>query len=557
MQLAEFAHLELQQQVLRITQELQQYGTTREAAHVQKMHAADIALQQSQSRMLFYEKRTTEITQKITALKHSRSQNMIQDDVIKLGTQYEKYREIYQKLVSQKNILLPKVEDYNHSLKKLTEHHIAYCPTCEQTLEYTKKEQLCSAQKRNLSKSQHQLKRLHKLLPLLKQIIIAMHGTLETSKEVQHIKNQEAHLALELSDITAEYQKENSVLQKALEEKESLTLEQKNLFTQDAQYQELFRQLTVVKNQLSASPAISAEHKKKLIEEIKVSRAERELSPENLTALLHQIKKVVHVTIKHIKELKLEQRKLSEKITALHQKLVKPDTLENSLQTLRAEAQSLTQELNHISQDIGSYKEQLSRLELQEEEFARLSLNIKEFSYEHELYQSIAQAVGKDGIQALLIEQALPEIEQEANSLLEKLTDGQAHLFIESLRDLKSGKTKETLDIHISDATGIRSYELFSGGEAFRIDFALRIALSKLLARRAGTSLQTLIIDEGFGSQDEEGLAHIMDALYKIQDDFAKIIVVSHLPYMKDQFPVHFIISKTAQGSYIKVIEQG
>ncbi len=145
--------------------------------------------------------------------------------------------------------------------------------------------------------------------------------------------------------------------------------------------------------------------------------------------------------------------------------------------------------------------------------------------------------MGKDGIQALLIEQALPEIEQEANALLEKLTDGQAHLFIESLRDLKSGKSKETLDIHISDATGIRSYELFSGGEAFRIDFALRIALSNFLARRAGTALQTLIIDEGFGSQDEEGLAHIMEAIYKIQDDFAKIIIVSHLPYMKDHVP--------------------
>ncbi|MEX0672271.1 MAG: SbcC/MukB-like Walker B domain-containing protein, partial [Candidatus Babeliales bacterium] len=107
------------------------------------------------------------------------------------------------------------------------------------------------------------------------------------------------------------------------------------------------------------------------------------------------------------------------------------------------------------------------------------------------------------------------------------------------------------------DAVGIRPYEMFSGGEAFRIDFALRIAISKLLARRAGTSLQTLIIDEGFGSQDEEGLSHIMDALYKIQDDFSKIIIVSHLPSMKNQFPVHFIVEKGAQGSSVTICEQG
>jgi DNA repair protein SbcC/Rad50 len=172
-------------------------------------------------------------------------------------------------------------------------------------------------------------------------------------------------------------------------------------------------------------------------------------------------------------------------------------------------------------------------------------------------YQAIATAVSKDGIQALIIEHALPEIEHETNILLGQLTDNQAQIIIESLRDLKKGGTKETLDIKISDAAGIRPYELFSGGEAFRIDFALRLAISKLLAHRAGTSLQTLIIDEGFGSQDEEGLSHIMDALYKIQNNFSKIIIVSHLASMKDQFPVHFFIEKGSQGSSVRVIEQG
>ncbi len=141
--------------------------------------------------------------------------------------------------------------------------------------------------------------------------------------------------------------------------------------------------------------------------------------------------------------------------------------------------------------------------------------------------------------------------------MLTRLTDNQASLSIESLRDLKKGGTRETLDINISDAQGIRPYELFSGGEAFRIDFALRIALSKLLARRAGTSLQTLIIDEGFGSQDDEGLTRMMDALYTIQDDFEKVIIVSHLDTMKEQFPVHFYIQKEPNGSKVTVIEHG
>lgn len=172
-------------------------------------------------------------------------------------------------------------------------------------------------------------------------------------------------------------------------------------------------------------------------------------------------------------------------------------------------------------------------------------------------YQAIAKALGKEGIQALLIEEALPEIEQEANKLLARLTNNQTQIFIESLRDLKKGGNKETLDIKIADNLGIRPYEMFSGGEAFRIDFALRIAISKLVARHAGTTLQTIFIDEGFGSQDEEGLQLIMDSIYKIQNDFAKVIIVSHLPSLKEQFPVQFLIQKKASGTQVTVIEQG
>ena len=67
---------------------------------------------------------------------------------------------------------------------------------------------------------------------------------------------------------------------------------------------------------------------------------------------------------------------------------------------------------------------------------------------------------GKDGIQAFLIEQAIPEIEQEANFLLSRLTDNKSQVFIESLRDLKKGGVRESLDIHIADASGIRPYEM-------------------------------------------------------------------------------------------------
>ncbi len=219
--------------------------------------------------------------------------------------------------------------------------------------------------------------------------------------------------------------------------------------------------------------------------------------------------------------------------------------------------QLLQTEQKELLVNKGSLQQKQQKIVALESEHSALEKTLQSLKQELSDYQEIAKALGKDGIQALLIEQAIPEIEYETNQILARLTNNQTQIFIESLRDLKKGGSKETLDIKISDSFGLRDYEMFSGGEAFRIDFALRIGISKLLARRAGTTLQTIFIDEGFGSQDEEGLQLIMDNIYKIQDDFAKIIIVSHLPEMKEQFPVQFIIEKKRCGSTVAVVHQG
>jgi exonuclease SbcC len=127
---------------------------------------------------------------------------------------------------------------------------------------------------------------------------------------------------------------------------------------------------------------------------------------------------------------------------------------------------------------------------------------------------------------------------------------------LESQRAKKTKKdeVEETLDIKISDELGTRNYEMYSGGEAFRINFALRIALSKLLARRHGAPLPTLIIDEGFGTQDNAGKEKIVDAINSIQDDFEKIIVITHIDELKDAFETRIQVTKTDEGSLVEVV---
>jgi exonuclease SbcC len=169
---------------------------------------------------------------------------------------------------------------------------------------------------------------------------------------------------------------------------------------------------------------------------------------------------------------------------------------------------------------------------------------------EQSIYGDLAYAFGRRGVQAMIIETAIPEIEDEANRILARMTDGRMHVKFETQRDVRSGiGTIETLDIRISDELGTRSYEMFSGGEGFRVNFSIRIALSRLLAHRAGTRLQTLVVDEGFGSQDQDGRDRIVEAIQAIQPEFEKILVITHLEDLRDRFPVRIEVSKTPQGS--------
>jgi exonuclease SbcC len=204
-------------------------------------------------------------------------------------------------------------------------------------------------------------------------------------------------------------------------------------------------------------------------------------------------------------------------------------------------------------QVLGAARQQLDACRGLTEERKRKRATEQKVREEQAIYEELHTAFGKRGLQAMIIESAIPEIEDEANRLLARMTDGRMHVQFETQRDTKKGDIIETLDIKISDELGTRSYALFSGGESFRVNFAIRIALSKLLARRAGARLQTLVIDEGFGTQDTQGRERLVEAINSIKDDFERILVITHIEELKDAFPVRIDVTKTPQGSQFSI----
>jgi exonuclease SbcC len=206
-------------------------------------------------------------------------------------------------------------------------------------------------------------------------------------------------------------------------------------------------------------------------------------------------------------------------------------------------------ELSVAERDLGEKRALLARAEESAAELLERTAARETLIGRKGLFDELSQAFGKKGVQALLIETAIPEIEREANTLLGRMTDNQMHLSFETQRDTKKGDVSETLEIKIADGLGTRDYDAFSGGEAFRLDFAIRVALAKLLAKRAGARLETLVIDEGFGSQDARGRERLVEAITSVQSEFKHILVITHIQELKDMFPVQIEITKTPQGS--------
>ncbi len=239
----------------------------------------------------------------------------------------------------------------------------------------------------------------------------------------------------------------------------------------------------------------------------------------------------------------------AERMAALKQDLKSLPTLTTALNGAVASGKRLEDELRQAEIDQGVLENNISRCDRLEAETRSLEREHKRLARDKSIYDELTLAFGKNGIQALVIESAIPQLQNDANELLGRISENRMHLKLEL-----DESTSEQLEIRIADELGTRDYLTFSGGEAFRINFALRIALSRLLARRSGAPLPVLFIDEGFGSQDRGGQERLTEAIQSIQDEFEKIIVITHIEQMKEAFPARIEVTKSGGGSTFRVV---
>ena len=463
-------------------------------------------------------------------------------------------REVQGELRSTSENLTKSSLELKERVEKLTKAEGAECPLCNQKLNQKERDKLIqgleaevSSNRVSYQENQANLKDIVSQIQILEKEL-KEYQNLETER--LSLSNRLSKLEENLSVINQSKQKweVNSIQYQKLSEK----LE-KEMFLNEVrdELEDIFSKM----GEIGYNVETHTELKKYVLEMRSAQNDFMELSIAK--GAVKPVKDEIENLEKQISSINEEIEGQTRNYQEVFEQLRDADQNKPDIQSNEITLNDLQASESQLNREIGAARQRVSVLFDQRRRKKKLVSEREDVAIRIERLKTLERAFGKEGVPALLIEQALPEIETRANDLLERLSDGTMSIrFLTqaAYKDKKRTDLKETLDIQIMDGSGARDYEMFSGGEAFRVNFAIRLALSKVLSHRKGARLQTLVIDEGFGSQDNLGRQRLIEAINFVKGDFAKVLIITHLDELKDVFQTRIEVSKTENGSELKVI---
>ncbi|MEG1848176.1 MAG: SMC family ATPase [Lachnospiraceae bacterium] len=147
------------------------------------------------------------------------------------------------------------------------------------------------------------------------------------------------------------------------------------------------------------------------------------------------------------------------------------------------------------------------------------------------------------------------QVLEAANLRLYKMTAGRYEL--SRAEGMTDGRTKDNFEIQVLDHyTGrYRLAKTLSGGEIFKASLALALGMSDIIqSNSGGVKVETLFIDEGFGSLDSESLDLACETLMMLVEKNRLIGIISHVPELRERIDKQVIVEKTNAGSRIRVV---
>lgn len=155
----------------------------------------------------------------------------------------------------------------------------------------------------------------------------------------------------------------------------------------------------------------------------------------------------------------------------------------------------------------------------------------------------------KLGLERYVLRQQLTTILRAANQHLQQLSSGRYWLQLHQERGNTLANTGLEIDVYDDHVGQLRSVHTLSGGESFIAALSLALALGEVIQEQAGgVSIDTLFVDEGFGSLDQDSLATALAALEDIESGSRMIGIISHVEMLRTQIPAQIQISQLGQG---------
>lgn len=255
-----------------------------------------------------------------------------------------------------------------------------------------------------------------------------------------------------------------------------------------------------------------------------------------------------------LSELIVKRNKINSKISAIaindHSTI---DDKRRSLKSKRKEKDELSQQRSDLSFLVGGLVQKEKELSAKKIEKDKLAISLSEEKKQSAIYSSLVRSFGRTGIQAIIVDNVIEELTKEANKWLNEFCYEPTYIkFITQKKDSKGG-WKETLELSVITPSGECDIESLSGGEAFRLGFAIRLALSQIQARRVGGETQMLMLDEVSSSLDKHGLQTFVSIIKKLEKHM-KIMVITHDDNLKDEFGTVILAKRQGDNSSLEVI---
>jgi exonuclease SbcC len=219
-------------------------------------------------------------------------------------------------------------------------------------------------------------------------------------------------------------------------------------------------------------------------------------------------------------------------------------SLHEELKASKTSLENISKEILQTGIKVGSLKEQTRSLATKKTELSELKKSFDSRSEELAIFEKMTKMFGKSGIQSLLLEAVISDLEKMANKILSSISD-QFTISLETQRTGSDGvSTVETLDLNVKKDGALCGFSSLSGGEQFRIALSLRIALSEIATQHGGSSLEFLLLDEINSPLDKSGVETLFLNIIKQLENKYKILVITHDDSLKERFENVLDVSK-------------